>query len=137
MAFPLCYVPSWHPEPGCFRIWPVFKLVLPVTLPRSCVASVPIDFSNRLETPMEERTMSYSFLGPLLCLPRCLSNSKCSTNVGEIRFVVLSVAMLPMRLVYGCRRLQALWSHQCGDQSSAQSELSRRTLHFSCPPWKE
>lgn len=46
--------------------------------------------------------MSYSFLCPLLCLPQCLLNSKCSANVGEVCFVVLQVAKLPVELIYGC-----------------------------------
>lgn len=46
--------------------------------------------------------MSYSFLCPLRCLPQCLLNSKCSANVGEVCFIVLQVARLPVELIYGC-----------------------------------
>lgn len=90
------------------RVWVVLKLARaqtfpPLSLPRPCVGCFCAYSSAGSQTPMEERTTSYSLLCPSLCLPQCLLNGKCSANVGEVCFVALQVARLPVELIYGCR----------------------------------
>lgn len=91
-------------------MWPMLKLI--TQPPTSLWCFCAYLFLQQIINPHRWENHDLFIFVSFASLPQCVSNSKCSTNVSEICFVVLSVARLPMELVYGCSQ------GPCGHTSS-------------------
>lgn len=132
IGFPLHYIPIWNLEQGWSSIWPLLKLVLPLSFPHPvlflCLSVSPLDYKS----PWERKPCLINFVSfamPTTMPVKLQVFNKCWWNV----FYSSLAARLPMELVYGwVPVVTTMWgSGQC----SVRTQLG--TLHLFSPPWKE